>query len=186
MAQAPVHQVFISFHEEDIAYKRQFVRLMGARIIDKSVDTHNIDDTGMKTARIRQKIRDEYIRDANVTVVLIGPRTWRRRHVDWEIGASIRKTRKNPRCGLLGIILPNHSDYGKAECNLRLLPPRLADNCGGSDPYARIYAWLTLWNPDEVARWIDRAFTRREGTQPNNSRQPFAQNRSGNYLEGWK
>ena len=73
--------------------------MMGKRIVDRSVDTGNIDDTGLKTATVRQKIRDEYIRDATVTIVLIGPRTWQRRHVDWEVGSSIRKTKKNPGVG---------------------------------------------------------------------------------------
>ena len=70
------HKVFISFHEHDLEYKEEFVRKMGKRIVDRSVDTGNIDDTGMKTATVRQKIRDEYIRDNTVTIVLIGPRTW--------------------------------------------------------------------------------------------------------------
>ena len=69
------HKVFISFHERDIKYKEEFVRRMGKRIVDRSVDTGNIDDTGLKTTTVRQKIRDEYIRDATVTIVLIGPRT---------------------------------------------------------------------------------------------------------------
>ena len=43
-----------------------FVRMMGRRIVDRSVDTGNIDDTGLKTTTIRQKIRDGYIRDASV------------------------------------------------------------------------------------------------------------------------
>ncbi len=30
------HNVFISFHEEDIEYKEEFVRRMSGRIIDKS------------------------------------------------------------------------------------------------------------------------------------------------------
>ena len=51
---------------------------MGKRIVDRSVDTGNIKDTSLKTATVRQKIRDEYIRDATVTIVLIGPRTWQR------------------------------------------------------------------------------------------------------------
>ena len=134
----PKHKVFISFHEKDIEYKERFVRMMGTRIVNKSVDTGNIADTGLKTVTVRQKIRDEYIRDATVTIVLIGPRTWQRKHVDWEIGSSIRKTKKNPRCGLLGIILPIHSCYGKKR-NPGLLPPRLADNILGKDPYSLIY-----------------------------------------------
>ena len=113
------HKVFISFHERDIKYKEDFVRMMGKRIVDRSVDTGNIDDTDLKTATVRQKIRDEYIRDAAVAIVLIGPRTWQRKHVDWEIGSGIRKTKKNPRCGLLGILLPNHPSHNKKR-NLHL------------------------------------------------------------------
>ena len=109
----PRHKVFICFHEKDIAYKKKFVSMMGMRIVDRSVDTGNIDDTGLKTATVRQKIRDDYIRDASVTIVLIGPRTWQRKHVDWELGSSIRRTKKNSRCGLVGILLPNHPNYGK-------------------------------------------------------------------------
>ena len=125
-SKTPRHKVFISFHEQDTKYKKDFVRRMGKRMLDRSVDTGNIDDTGLKTATVRQKIRDEYIRDATVTIVLIGPRTWQRKHVDWEIGSSIRNTKRNPRCGLLGIVLPNHSNYGQNEHNPHLIPPRLA------------------------------------------------------------
>ena len=65
------------------------------------------------TETIRQQIRDNFIRDATVTVVLIGPCTWQRKHVDWEIGSSLRKTKRNSRCGLLGILLPNHPNFGE-------------------------------------------------------------------------
>ena len=133
MAQTTRHRVFLSFHEQDIKYKKEFVRRMGKRMLDRSVDTGKIDDTGMKTATVRQKIRDEYIRDATITIVLIGPRTWQRKHVDWEIGSSLRRTKNNSRCGLLGILLPNHPNHDKKH-NIRLTPPRLADNCRGEYP----------------------------------------------------
>lgn len=184
-SKTPRRKVFISFHERDIKYKEDFVRMMGKRIVDRSVDTGNIDDTGLKTATVRQKIRDEYIRDATVTVVLIGPQTWQRRHVDWEIGSSLRKTKKNSRCGLLGILLPNHPNHGKKR-NPRLLPPRLADNFKGEDPYALVYDWPSPWAPAKIAQWIQRAFARRDGTPPNNSRSPFAQNRTRDYRKGWQ
>ena len=179
------HKVFISFHEKDMKRKEDFVRMMGKRIVDRSVDTGNIDDTGLKTATVRQKIRDDYIRDATVTIVLIGLRTWQRKHVDWEIGSSIRKTKKNPRCGLLGIVLPNHPNHGKKH-NPRLFPPRLADNCKGEDPYALIYDWPTPWAPAKIARWIRRAYLRRNGAPPNNAREPFARNRTRDYRKGWQ
>ena len=185
MAQTTRHRVFISFHEQDIKYKKEFVRRMGKRILDRSVDTGNIDDAGIKTATVRQKIRDEYIRDATTTIVLIGPRTWQRKHVDWEIGSSLRKTRKNSRCGLLGILLPNHPNHGKRH-NLRLLPPRLADNCKGEDPYALVYDWPGPWAPAKVAQWIHRAFLRKQGANPITSRKPFARNRTRDYRKGWQ
>ena len=181
----PRHNIFISFHEQDIKYKEDFVRMMGKRIVDKSVDTGNIDDKGLKTPTVRQKIRDEYIRDATVTIVLIGPRTWQRKHVDWEISSSIRKTKKNSRCGLLGILLPNHPNYGKRR-NIRLFPPRLTDNCQGEDPYALVYDWPKPWTPARVAEWVHRAFLRRNGTPPNISRRPFARNRTTDYRRGWQ
>ena len=184
-ANVPRHKVFISYYHKDIKYKEAFVRMMGKRIVDRSVDTGSIDDTGLKTETIRQKIRDEYIRDATVTIVLIGPRTWQRMYVDREIGSSIRKTKRNPRCGLLGIVLSNHLNYGKKR-NFHLLPPRLADNCKGEDPYALVYDWPKPWTPAKIAEWIHRAFVRRNGTMPNNSRSPFARNRTRNHRKGWQ
>ena len=170
------HKVFISFHEEDIEHKETFVRLMGDRIVDLSVDTGDIDDTGLKTARIRQIIRDDYIRDATVSIVLIGPCAWQRKHIDWEIGSSIRKTKKNSRCGLLGILLPNHLNHGKTTGNPHLIPPRLADNCKGTDQYAHIYNWPEPWAPDQISEWIHQAYIRRRESQPNNGRKPFGRN----------
>lgn len=185
MAPVPRHKVFISFHEQDIKYKEAFVHMMGKRMVDRSVDTGNVDDTGISTTRVRQIIRDEYIRDASVTIVLVGPRTWQRKHVDWEIGSSIRKTKRNSRCGLLGVLLPSHSSYRRKR-NLRLLPPRLADNNRGEDPYALIYNWPSPWTPAKIAEWIHRAFVRRNGTSPNNSRKPFGRNRTRDYRKGWQ
>lgn len=182
----PRHKVFISFHEQDIDYKEEFVRRMGKRIVDRSVDTGNIDDTGLKTATVRQKIRDEYIRDATVAIVLIGLRTWQRKHVDWEIGSSIRKTKRNPRCGLLGIVLPNHLGHGKRGLDPHLIPPRLADNWTEVDSYSLVHHWPNPWTPAKIAEWIHRAFVRRDEAPPNNSRKPFARNRTRDYRRGWQ
>ena len=182
--QTPRHRTFISFHHDDQAYKDWFLDIMEDDIVDESVEDGDIDDENLATETIRQYIRDDFIRDATVTVVLVGPKTWQRKHVDWEIGSSLRDTKLNSRCGLLGILLPNHSDYGSREYNPRLIPPRLADNCGGNDPFAHIYDWTN--QASSVRGWIHRAFQRRQGTQPNNSRRQFKNNRGGNHLRGWQ
>ena len=183
MPQVPRHRVFVSFHHEDQSYKDTFVRLMGDNIVDESVEDGDIPDN-VRVATIRQNIRDNFIRDATVTVVLIGPCTWQRKHVDWEIGSSLRATKLNSRCGLLGILLPNHPNFGDRTYDPRLIPPRLADNCDGNDPYARIYDWSPQAN--KVREWIDKAFKRRDGTPPKNSRQQFRRNRSGDCSRGWQ
>ena len=130
--QTPRHKVFVSYHHDDQAYKDDFIRAMGGSFIDKSVDDGDIDDTNLATETIRQKIRDEFIADATVTLVLIGPCTWQRKHVDWEIGSSLRDTKNNPRCGLLGVLLPNHPYSQNRQCNPlltpRQIPRRLVDN----------------------------------------------------------
>lgn len=60
---------------------------------------------------IMQQIRENYLSDSTVTIVLIGKETWKRKYVDWEISASIRNTQKNPRSGLIGILLPSRPGF---------------------------------------------------------------------------
>lgn len=183
MYQTPRHRVFISYYHEDQQYKDWFVQFMRNDLVDESVADGDINDENLATETIRQYIRDRFIRDATVTVVLIGPCTWQRKHVDWEIGSSLRATRLNSRCGLLGILLPGHRDYQQRTYNPRLIPPRLADNCGGQDPYAHIYSWSQ--DANAIRNWIHTAFQRRGGTAPNNSRQQYRYNRSGLCSAGW-
>ena len=180
------HKVFISYyHDEDQWYKDRFVRRMGNLIVDRSVDVGDIVDSNLPVDEIRRQIRDDYIRDATVTIVLIGPRTWQRKHVDWEIHSSLRDTDYNRRCGLLGILLPEHPNFQKREYNPRLIPPRLARNCGADVSYAVIYDWTR--NVANVQNWIQRAFQRRnQQPDPDTNLQLFADNRTGNPSRGWQ
>ena len=186
MVTVPRHRVFISFHNADERYKNEFVTMMGGNIIDESVSDDDIDDENLNVSEIRRRIRDNFIRDASVTVVLIGPCTWQRKHVDWEIGASLRKTRRNSRCGLLGILLPNHPDFRKETRDPHLIPPRLAINCDGDDAYAAIYDWPDRQGVADIRQWIHKAFIRRDGANPNNNSQQFSRNRSGDCGRGWQ
>lgn len=162
------HKVFVSYHHANDQYYRDLFEELFADIyeimISKSVQIGDIDEN-LSTDTIRQKIRDEYLQDSTVTVVLIGTETWKRKHVDWEIGSSIRHTEYNHRSGLLGILLPSYRcDYGNlwetefAEngglYNPHNIPPRLYDNiqCG----FAKIYNWSD--DPKEVQDWIHEAF----------------------------
>ena len=187
MNQTPRHKVFISHHDADREYKKRFIQMMGGLIVDVSVDEDDINDTDLGTETIRQEIRDGYIRQASVTIVLLGPCTWQRMHVDSEIHSSIRPTDYNQRCGLFGIWLPEHPDYGADEYNERLMPARLADNIKNDDPYAQLYDWPRKHTRrrENVRQWIDDAFKRRRGTPPDSGRRLMEGNIGGRCSQGW-
>ena len=100
------------------------------------------------------RIRAEQIADATVTMVLTGSCTHSRRHVDWEIQASLRRGADSLPNGLLGIILPSQ---GK----VAFLPPRfemnwVPENRGG---YARYY--VAPNSADQLRALIEDAFQAR-------------------------
>ena len=161
---------------------------MNAYIEDRSVETGDIVDQDLPVDEIRRRIRDEDIADATVTVVLIGRCTWQRKHVDWEISASLIDTDHNDRCGLLGIRIPTHADFSDAEYNPRLIPPRLAANCEGNDPFAAVHRWSGSDNQiNRIRQWIDEAFSRRnQQPDPDNSYRLFARNRQTDCSRGWQ
>ena len=144
MSQVSTPKVFISYyHEGDQEYKDRLVQALSSKAIDKSVSPGDIHDPNLPLEEVHRRIRDDHIADATVTIVLVGPCTWQRKHVDWEISASIIDRRSNQRCGLMGLLLPHHPDYWRRpeDRNPRLIPPRLWHNTGGNDPFAVIYRW---------------------------------------------
>lgn len=187
MSMSRRHNVFLSYyHGQDQEFKDRFVRMMGeGSIADKSVDLGDIIDTNQPTEATLQRIREDFIAQVSVTIVLIGRCTWKRKYVDWEIGASLTDTQTNRRCGLLGILLPGHPNFQKREYDPQLIPPRLAENCNGDDPFALIRDWTR--DTEEIRGWIHQAFLRRrKQPDPDNSRLPFGRNWNGNCARGWQ
>ena len=176
------HKVFVSYHHADDQYYKNLFDNLFSNIYDimvsKSVQIGDID-SNLPTERIRQKIRDEYLRDSTVTVVLIGSETWKRKHVDWEIGSSIRQTEYSSRSGLLGIVLPTYPRKDLTKYDPYTIPPRLYDNVKSN--FAQIYNWND--NSFVVQKWIHDAFERRNKIIPDNSFPSFMNNRSG---ERWQ
>ena len=177
MSQAPRHRTFVSYHHgNDQQYKDWLVAEMAGDIVDRSVEDGDIDDD-LKTEAIWEKIRDEHIADATVVIVLIGRDTWSRKYVDWEIGSALNKSRNNSRCGVLGIVLPSHPDYGRKPYDPNLLPPRLVANVQGDDPYVRLYDWPGDGRLSVIRDWVHTAFVRRDGPRPDNFSKRFKINR---------
>ncbi|MFU2078375.1 TIR domain-containing protein [Avibacterium endocarditidis] len=190
MNSIPKHKVFLSFHHIDEQEVRTFEELFSetfGTFISRTVQDGNIDPNS-KTDTIRQKIRDHFISDSTVTIVLIGAETWKRKHVDWEIGYSLTNTSQNTRSRLIGILLPSYKpDYN---CSIPLettndgrdyytpcnIPPRLHDNVNSG--YAKIYSYPS--NSHELKQWIHNAFSEREESIHNNCRSYFFQNYNQN------
>jgi hypothetical protein len=184
----PRHRTFISYHDGrpnldqggDYEYRDFFERLfsdISEAFVSGAVQDGDID-LGISTDTTRRLIRDKYLRNTTVTLVLIGARTWQRKHVDWEIGSSIRHTEHNPRSGLLGIFLPTSPgtrDSRGLHYDPHTIPPRLYDNveCG----YAQLYDWTT--DPAQVRMWIHEAFIRKDQVLPVNRRPHFGRNWTG-------
>ena len=103
------HKVFISYrHENDQQYKKELLKLNDAHriFIDGSVDTDDISDD-LDDQAIRAKIRDDYLRDTTVTIVLFGLETKKRKHVDWEIFSSMIDGTVNKKSGVIAVNLPS-------------------------------------------------------------------------------
>ena len=115
----PRHKVFISYyHEDDQFYKNQLIRMKEYNVEtqkyqsifdDYSVHENEIDDHGLTSEQIRRIIRDEYIKDATVLILLCGDNTRKRKHIDWEIHAAMYDSDTNPKMGILVINLPSIS-----------------------------------------------------------------------------
>ena len=117
------HKVFISYyHKEDQQFKDYLVDANKYHFYDceknkyvspfddYSVGNGDIDDRNMSAEQIRRKIRDEYIGDATVLILLCGENTKNRKYIDWEIHAAM-SSEEGSKMGIVIINLP--TIYGK-------------------------------------------------------------------------
>ena len=97
-----MHKTFISFyHENEQDLKNEIIKkFRGEHFIDNSVGDGEIATT-LDDESIMVKIRQNYISDSTVTLVLIGNETHTRSFINAEIQASL--CGENP-SGLLGVI----------------------------------------------------------------------------------
>lgn len=103
-------KTFISYHHANDQWaKDHLVALNSIYQIfsDYSVNSGEINDEFLTDEEIRVRVRDGYIRDSTVTVVLVGTETRYRKHVDWELYSSMRDTSLNPKSGIILVPLPS-------------------------------------------------------------------------------
>lgn len=178
----PKRRCFISYHHADElevqafldTYSNSEVFTHRALGLDMANDIVNSNDTDY----VMRRIREQYMQNTSVTIVMIGQNTWKRRYVDWEIASSLRNGFGSPANGLLGIKLPSYA-HGNQQ-----YPDRLNDNLNAPDVavttpcYARCIPYPT--NSTELGTAIEDAYQRRQ-TQShliNNARPRFGYNRT--------
>ena len=189
------HRVFISYyHHYDQRYKDYLIKMqefnietmqMQSIFEDFSVHENEIDDTGLSSEQIRCIIRDEYIKDATVLILLCGENTKKRKHIDWELHAAMYDSPANRQMGIIVINLPTIkqgirasseeekpllSDFGQwysidnraeFEAQYPYMPSRIIDNFVKEVPIT-VVEWSRIENhPTILKQLIDNAFNRR-------------------------
>ncbi len=179
-----MHKVFVSYHHaSDQGYKNALVRMASQHgiFIDRSVSTGDINDS-LSDQKIRELIRDHYLRDSTVTIVLVGRSTARRKHVDWEIYSSMFDGKINKKSGILVINLPGTSTScyvshegeeervypevtqwdavtSRAEFERRYpyMPARIIDNLMAPDAKVSVVPWDRICDRPERLHWLIHA-----------------------------
>lgn len=194
----PRHKVFISYyHKDDQQYKDRLINMQEwnpqtwqsqSIFDDYSVRENDIDDTGLTSEQIRCIIRDEYIKDATVLILLCGQNTKKRKHIDWEIHAAMYNSNVNPQMGILVINLPTISqsmisnsesekeimgpfinweplnkDLGPLKEKYPYLPERIIENLARDNVQISIVNWDVISNDaSKLKELIDNAYNRRK------------------------
>lgn len=132
------HKCFVSYHAADTEEAADFVESFETVFIPRAIGVEEGDGSIIDSEDvdyIRDVIREDYLRDSTVTIVLVGRCTWARKFVDWEIYASLRDTKYSSKNGLLGLLLPS------AEDAVPQTPERLSANTptDGSEAYGRYF-----------------------------------------------
>ena len=145
-------RIFVSYqHSSDQYYYNLFSQTFHdayETIYDNSLrDEIDSDDNDY----IIQRIRDEFITGTSCTIVLVGPTSYQRKYIDWEIKATLDKEH-----GLIGIQLPH---VPLQLNNTVIVPDRLHWNI--QKGYADWLTWTQLIaNPALLKQYVTSACAR--------------------------
>jgi len=142
------HKCFISYHKSDKKAVDDFCEKFSGSFIRRGIvmdeNIINSDDTDY----VMKRIRELYLQDSTVTIVLIGKCTWARKFVDWEVQASLRKPKDGYPNGLVAIQLWD---------SYQILPNRV--NLNVKTGYAKFYKYPS--STTGLATLVDEAWNAR-------------------------
>ncbi len=186
------HKVFISYHHANDQYYKNALEKMNEEheiFVNRSVSLGDIDEDEAPQ-KIREIIRDEYLRDTSVLILLVVTETKNRKHVDWELYSSMRDSTINKKSGILVVNLPStnttyirstHGTNEKSEVHPTVtewfsidkrstyeerfpyMPARIIDNFMKSGSYISVVNWNQIENnPETLRKLIDMTYNDRE------------------------
>lgn len=147
-------KVFISHFKADKTEVDAFIDSFRDVFIPKVLGANDNDEfiNSTNTDYVMQRIREKYLEDSTVTIVLVGKCTHSRRYVDWEIKSSLQQGIYLPN-GLLGIAIPRGTTRAH-------LPERLKMNLQKSgNGYAKFMPYPE--NQEQLRGWIEDAYLAR-------------------------
>jgi len=152
-------KVFVSYyHRDDQWYRNSLEARFGHLFISKSVQPGDID-TDVSTDYIKRLIQLNYISDSSVLIVLVGPKTKCRKHVDWELSAAL-SAKVGGTSGVAAILLPEVPLLPNGNFSYDSVPARFSDN--NQTGYAQLYTWQWATASDANMRTvIETAFDSR-------------------------
>ena len=153
--------------------------------VNRSVSLGDIDEEE-EPQKIREIIRDEYLRDTSALILLVGTETKNRKHVDWELYSSMRDSPRNGKSGVFVINLPStgtkyirasHGENEKNEFHPNItewitindrttykeiypyMPERVIDNLMSEKSYISIVNWDQIHNnPENLRKMIELTY----------------------------
>jgi hypothetical protein len=145
------HKCFLSHHGDDRDQLQDFIDEFDegqdafiTRSITMPEDIIDSDDPDY----VMRKIRERFLKDSTVTIVMIGECTWARKFVDWEVQASLRRRAEGPPPnGLFAILLDRSKERGR-------LPDRVKLNRDSA--YAKFCSYPS--SAYQLSQWIDEAY----------------------------
>ena len=147
-------KVFISHFKADRADVDVFIDSFQDVFIPKVLGANDNDEfiNSTNTDYVMQRIREKYLENSTVTIVLVGSCTHSRRYVDWEIKSSLQQGIYLPN-GLLGIAIPRGTSSAH-------LPERFKANWNeDGSGYAKFMPYPT--SQQQLWKWIDDAYQAR-------------------------
>jgi MTH538 TIR-like domain (DUF1863) len=178
-----MRNIFISYHHENDQWYKEMLARLGSdygMFRDCSVGVGDIGED-LSDDAIATKIRDDYLRDTSVTIVLVGQETAGRKHVDWELASSMRNSPRNRQSGILVVELPNvstgnfwvsypnelHTIYPWHRSGVSLvsaktvlarsrpkLPERIMDNLLQPNVHISVVPWTVVQNDPWKLGWL--------------------------------